>query len=105
MFLDNLAAMFACYFLGFTFWHTRFPECVWPYRFDIFLSSHQLWHICIVLAVSHTCMGACYSRVVGSSRSDRLLACGWQVLSWLHGIIEYHHALHEDGCQMFHRAP
>lgn len=26
MFIDNLAGMFAAYGLGFTFWHTRFPE-------------------------------------------------------------------------------
>jgi hypothetical protein len=48
-------------------------QAVVPERFDIFLSSHQLWHICIVFAV----------------------------YTWYHGIIEYHGILHTQGCHVF----
>lgn len=29
---------------------TRFPECISPGRFDIYGSSHQIFHIFVVLA-------------------------------------------------------
>jgi len=42
------------YAAGLAFYVSRFPECVAPGRFDYVLSSHQLWHVFIVLAALQT---------------------------------------------------
>jgi adiponectin receptor len=72
IFLDNLIGMFISYGVGFGFWFSRFPERFFPHTavFGLWFSSHQLWHLCIFLAV----------RI------------------WLAGILEMHLALHELGC-------
>lgn len=38
------------YGLGAFFFVTRIPESVWPGKFDIFLSSHQIFHVLVVVA-------------------------------------------------------
>ncbi|ETI22251.1 hypothetical protein G647_06324 [Cladophialophora carrionii CBS 160.54] len=38
------------YGIGAFFFITRLPESVWPGRFDIWLSSHQFFHVFVVLA-------------------------------------------------------
>ena len=56
----NVAAMFFMYAAGCMFYVTKFPECAFPGRFDLFLHSHQLWHVFSLAAtVIHffTCMG------------------------------------------------
>ncbi|CBY12885.1 unnamed protein product [Oikopleura dioica] len=35
---------------GATFYATRFPECVWPGRFDLVFQSHQIFHVAVVVA-------------------------------------------------------
>jgi len=50
-YLPPLVAMLGFYALGFFFYRSRFPECRWPGRFDIWFHSHQLWHLCVVLAI------------------------------------------------------
>lgn len=40
------------YALGVFFFISRVPESVWPISFDIWLSSHQLFHILVVVAAA-----------------------------------------------------
>lgn len=49
--VGHLLLMLLFYLVGFIFYFTGFPECHFPKRFDIWLSSHQVWHLCIVFAV------------------------------------------------------
>jgi len=46
-----LIAMGALYVLGAAIYVTQVPERFAPGRFDIFCSSHQWWHVLIVIAV------------------------------------------------------
>ncbi|KAJ3067089.1 hypothetical protein HDU98_009694 [Podochytrium sp. JEL0797] len=53
---DNIALPMMClsncmYLIGVAIYMTRFPESVWPGRFDIWGASHQVWHLCVVAAV------------------------------------------------------
>lgn len=48
--IQPLGLMAALYLGGAVIYATRFPERFYPGRFDVFLSSHQLWHVCVVLA-------------------------------------------------------
>ena len=50
IFLDQLLLMGAIYIGGAFIYATRFPERFFPGKFDVWLSSHQLWHVCVVLA-------------------------------------------------------
>ena len=52
--LYGVMQMGAAYFLGIGFYASRFPEVVFPKTFDIFGSSHQLWHACVILAACIT---------------------------------------------------
>eukprot|EP00047_Mylnosiga_fluctuans_P005711 m.242244 g.242244 ORF g.242244 m.242244 type:complete len:519 (-) comp13992_c0_seq1:222-1778(-) len=38
------------YLVGSLVYVTKFPECIFPGRFDIWLHSHQLWHLFVVAA-------------------------------------------------------
>jgi adiponectin receptor len=39
---------YAFMFLGFIFYFSKFPECVFQYRFvDLYLQSHTIWHLCV----------------------------------------------------------
>ena len=49
--LAPLLEMLALYALGFAFYVSHWPERVWPRTFDVWLSSHQFWHVLIVQAV------------------------------------------------------
>ena len=40
----------AIYGLGAAFFASRFPESVWPGKFDIWLGSHQIFHVLVVVA-------------------------------------------------------
>ncbi|KCV70193.1 hypothetical protein H696_03651 [Fonticula alba] len=52
--ISNMAGMAFFYLLGASLYATRTPEKYAPGRFDFFLSSHQLFHFCVVLAaLSH----------------------------------------------------
>jgi len=43
-------AMLACYGTGIIFYISRFPERYYPGRFDLYFSSHQLWHAFVFAA-------------------------------------------------------
>jgi len=45
-----LVTMGAMYIIGAVFFMTRFPECVWPGRFNLVLQSHQIFHVFVVAA-------------------------------------------------------
>ncbi|KAK0636683.1 hemolysin-III related-domain-containing protein [Bombardia bombarda] len=45
-----LSLEFACYLLGATLYATRIPERLSPGTFDVFGSSHQIFHVLILLA-------------------------------------------------------
>ena len=45
-----LILMALLYIFGAVFYATRFPECVWPGRFDLVFQSHQIFHIFVVVA-------------------------------------------------------
>ncbi|KAJ1445495.1 hemolysin-III related-domain-containing protein [Pelagophyceae sp. CCMP2097] len=49
-FLPKLGLMFALYGLGFAFYVSKWPERNAPGVYDLLGSSHQLWHVCVVLA-------------------------------------------------------
>lgn len=38
--------MYGC---GAFFFATRFPESMWPGKFDIWFSSHQIFHVLVVV--------------------------------------------------------
>jgi adiponectin receptor len=40
----------ALYIFGAGLYAARFPECKWPGRFDIWGSSHQIFHVCVLVA-------------------------------------------------------
>lgn len=46
-----LLVMGACYLTGAALYVTQVPERWWPGHFDLFCSSHQLWHVSIFAAV------------------------------------------------------
>ncbi|TMW63886.1 hypothetical protein Poli38472_014796 [Pythium oligandrum] len=48
--IGPLLLMGLLYTLGAIIYATRFPERFYPGRFDVWFSSHQLWHICVVAA-------------------------------------------------------
>lgn len=50
-FLPPLLAMFACYGIGFCFFHFRVPERWRPGAFDVWGSSHFWWHLAVFLAI------------------------------------------------------
>lgn len=71
-----LLGMFGNYFIGFCFFVSRIPERWIPQKFDIWGSSHQIWHVFVVIAG----------------------------VSWLHGILEFHrwrinHGAHCDATE------
>jgi len=68
-----LLLMFGCYGMGAVFFVTRWPECSWPGRFDIFGQSHQIWHIFVVLAA----------------------------LSWVWGCRVFMHRFNKDHCEQY----
>ncbi|KJE92263.1 hypothetical protein CAOG_03266 [Capsaspora owczarzaki ATCC 30864] len=43
-------SVLALYGLGLFFYVSKFPESKFRGRFDIFFASHQIWHVCVVLA-------------------------------------------------------
>ena len=45
-----LLLMGLLYGIGVTFFITRFPECIWPGKFDLLFHSHQIFHIFVVAA-------------------------------------------------------
>lgn len=46
----NWMVLFSIYVCGALFYITKFPESKFPGKFDIWLSSHQLWHTFVLLA-------------------------------------------------------
>jgi len=45
-----LITMLLLYVIGTMFFITRFPECVWPGKFNLVFQSHQIFHVFVVLA-------------------------------------------------------
>ena len=45
-----LIIMALLYIFGAMIYATRFPECIWPGRFDLVFQSHQIFHIFVVVA-------------------------------------------------------
>eukprot|EP01090_Pellita_catalonica_P004378 TRINITY_DN14203_c0_g1_i1.p1 TRINITY_DN14203_c0_g1~~TRINITY_DN14203_c0_g1_i1.p1 ORF type:complete len:232 (-),score=2.77 TRINITY_DN14203_c0_g1_i1:263-958(-) len=50
IFLWRIILMWVIYGVGFAIYATKFPECLKPGLFDIIGHSHQLWHLCVVVA-------------------------------------------------------
>ena len=48
----GMALCYAGYAFGMFFYATRFPERLWPGRFDYLCGSHSLWHVGVVLGAS-----------------------------------------------------
>lgn len=49
-YLGSLLLMAFLYLFGAFLFATRFPECKWPGKFDLIFCSHNLFHICVVVA-------------------------------------------------------
>lgn len=65
--LEAWVETFAWYVLGVVFYALQIPERFWPGAFDLFGSSHQLWHICVVLgALQHLEGCLSYARLAGA---------------------------------------
>jgi len=50
-YVSRIGSMLGSYALGFFFYASHYPERRWPGCFDFWLHSHQIWHICVVMAV------------------------------------------------------
>eukprot|EP00188_Purpureofilum_apyrenoidigerum_P002687 Plantae.Rhodophyta-Purpureofilum_apyrenoidigerum.ctg27564.p1 GENE.Plantae.Rhodophyta-Purpureofilum_apyrenoidigerum.ctg27564~~Plantae.Rhodophyta-Purpureofilum_apyrenoidigerum.ctg27564.p1 ORF type:complete len:274 (+),score=26.02 Plantae.Rhodophyta-Purpureofilum_apyrenoidigerum.ctg27564:367-1188(+) len=48
----RIVTMYGLYALGFTIYSARVPERFCPGRTDVLGHSHQLWHICVLLAAA-----------------------------------------------------
>lgn len=63
---------------GAFFFTSRFPECIWPGKFDYFFHSHQIFHCLIVVGVYlffDVCVSAYDNRYVISSASGSAERC------------------------------
>ena len=49
-FLFGPILMFSFYLFGFIFFHFHIPERWFSYKFDFIGNSHQIWHLCILIA-------------------------------------------------------
>jgi len=61
-----LLLMGLLYGIGVSFFITRFPECVWPGKFDLLFHSHQIFHIFVVAAA------LCQAYALSNLRAVRL---------------------------------
>ena len=52
LFYFGMALCYCGYGLGMIFYVTRFPERIWPGKFDYFFGSHSLWHCGVILGAS-----------------------------------------------------
>ncbi|KAI6656938.1 Progestin and adipoQ receptor family member 3-like [Oopsacas minuta] len=50
--IPNGIIMYVLGLAGGAFYVTKFPERIWPGKFDYFGASHQLWHVCVLLALT-----------------------------------------------------
>jgi len=48
--MQNLVLMGTLYLIGVIFFITRFPESVWPGKFNLVFQSHQIFHVLVVSA-------------------------------------------------------
>lgn len=46
----GILSMASLYIGGGALYAMRIPECFWPGKFDVWASSHQLFHVCVVMA-------------------------------------------------------
>ncbi|KAJ3083557.1 Adiponectin receptor protein 2 [Rhizoclosmatium hyalinum] len=49
--VELMGLSLSCYLIGVVFYVSRFPESVWPGKFDLWFASHQIWHSLVVAAV------------------------------------------------------
>ncbi len=49
--LQAMIYIFMQYIIGVVFFASRFPERWFPGKFDIFGSSHQIWHVLVFTAI------------------------------------------------------
>lgn len=97
-----------------------FTQAYLPDRFDLWCTSHQLWHICIVAAVSlrpptpniQVCtftpfvlnlgpVPVCIAPPPPHTVPLLLMLAHDQVVVWLHGCLEWHQVLHTEQCSIF----
>jgi adiponectin receptor len=67
-FLVGAAIMGALYIFGLVFWVAKIPERFNPGKFDLFFSSHQIWHTFIVAA---SCVWYYYSLVLCEKKAEK----------------------------------
>lgn len=66
LFAVEVFKLLGLYGVGFVFFVTRFPESYFPGKFDLFCTSHQIWHVFVFLAAlswAHT-----LTKVIGFRR-------------------------------------
>ena len=75
--------MFFFYGFGALLFVLQFPERWFPDKFDLWLSSHQLWHVCVLAAVvswSSFCEGYVLAAAPTLSRGPATeVGCIWRV--------------------------
>ena len=77
--LQWMALMFFCYAFGALIYATRIPEKYYPGKYDIFLHSHQIFHILVVIGTLvhlHSIMN------LKTFRHDLGTQCNWSQISW-----------------------
>ncbi|GHJ87456.1 hypothetical protein NliqN6_3858 [Naganishia liquefaciens] len=79
----------AAYVLGLTFYATHFPECKWPGKFDYIGHSHQIWHMCIVLAIFLHYRGCIHIFEHREALSCALPGAGPAMSTYLRGYSKY----------------
>jgi adiponectin receptor len=57
IFLSPIIMSRLCVFIGVIFFLSRIPERHAPGRFDLFLNSHQIWHVLIFLGLQSAIEG------------------------------------------------
>ena len=75
----TVMGMFTCYLIGLIFYMSRFPERLFPGRFDFIFNSHQAWHVMIILAIILQYSGQHFLMVRNSKGLDLCKLAGQQL--------------------------
>lgn len=81
--LDWVLLQGALYILGAGLYAARFPECVWPGGFDVWGSSHQIFHVLVLAAAGAHFVGLV--KAFGGVHGERVKGGGEVVYLFLGG--------------------
>lgn len=70
-YIIGAGVMFGWGLLGCLFLIFKFPECLFPGKFDYIASSHQFWHVCVFFLFyswHHSCVDAVHYRILNQCK-------------------------------------